>query len=116
MGNTQNTGWAHRGGAHAVEGDITHGPADAVHRRSPARPAVDHRAVRAVRHLPQNGIQMDRPVLAPRAGRARRALAPTAALAQSHARGDRERHPRGPATAPDLRRPLLLSPDRRGWL
>src|ERR1044071_3662784 len=31
MGDTHNTGGAHNGGAHAVEGDITHGPADAVY-------------------------------------------------------------------------------------
>src|SRR4030095_3154799 len=56
MGNTQNTG-RHQGGADAVEGRITHGPANAVHRRLPSRHAVDHRVVRAIRRQPQDGYK-----------------------------------------------------------
>src|SRR6266705_985281 len=101
MGNTRNTGRA-PGGAHAVEGGITHGPADAVHRRSPARRAVDHRAVRALRRLPEDRLQVDRPLPAPRAGRSGGGLAPPAALAESNSRGDRERDPRRPAATSAL--------------
>src|SRR6059036_2655188 len=53
MGDIQNTG-RHQGGADAVEGVITHGPENAVHRRSPARRAVDHRVVRALWRLPED--------------------------------------------------------------
>src|SRR5436309_5468932 len=103
MGNTRNTGRA-PGGAHAVEGGITHGPADAVHRRSPARRAVDHRAVRALRRLPEDRLQVDRPLPSPRAGRPGGSLATPAALAESDPRGDRERDPRRPAATPALGR------------
>src|SRR3989304_4415983 len=73
MGDTRNTG-GHQGGAHTVEGHITHGPENAVHRRSPSQLAVGLGAVRALRHLPQDGLQVDRPLPAPRASRPGRAL------------------------------------------
>ena len=41
----------------------------------------DHRAVRAVRDLPEDRVQMDRSLPAPRASRPGGALAPTKALA-----------------------------------
>src|SRR3989442_11233418 len=64
------------GGAHAVEANITHGPENAVHRRPPTRRADGHRAVRALRRLPQDRIQVDRSLPAPWAGGPGRALAP----------------------------------------
>src|SRR5947199_9719073 len=96
MGNTRNTGRA-PGGAHAVEGGIAHGPADTVHRRSPARRAVDHRAVRALRRLAEDGLQVDRPLRPPRAGRPGGGLAPPAAPPESTSRGDPGAMLRSPA-------------------
>src|SRR2546425_13378639 len=64
------------GGAHAVEANITHGPENAVHRRPPSRRADGHGAVRALRRLPQDRVQVDRSLPAPWAGRPGRALAP----------------------------------------
>src|SRR6267142_256586 len=55
-------------GAHAVEGGITHGPANAIHRRLPARRAGDHRAVRTLRRLAQDRLQVDRALPSPWAG------------------------------------------------
>src|SRR2546428_5095047 len=57
MGNTRNTG-RHQGGADAVEGGVTHGPANAVHRRLPTRHADDHRPVRALRNCSQDRVQV----------------------------------------------------------
>ncbi len=94
----------HQGGAHAVEGGVTDGPADAVHRRSPSRCVVDHRAVRDVRDLAQDRVQVDRPVPAPGAVRIGGALAAAAPGAQSDGRRDRGRDPRGPASPPQLGR------------
>src|SRR2546425_4673591 len=103
MGDTQNTG-RHQGGADAVEGVITHGPENAVHRRSPTRRAVDHRTVRALRHLPEDGVQVDRALPAAGAPRPGGALAAAAPLAESDVRRDRERDPGRPAPASDLGR------------
>src|SRR5215831_1980657 len=86
------------------KGGVTDGPANAVHRRSPSLRALDYRAVRVVRRVPEDGVQMDRPVSAPWAGRLGRAIAPAAAVAESDVRGDRSRHPRCPASSPELGR------------
>src|SRR5713226_2263530 len=93
MGDTTLTGTG--GGAHAVEARITHGPANAVHRRSSSRRAVDHRAVRRLRCFAQDRVQMDRALSAPRPGRPGGALAAAAPLAESDGRGDRDGDPRG---------------------
>src|SRR5437870_1098437 len=103
MGDTTLAGTG--GGAHVVEECITHGPENAVHRRLPARLAGDHRAVRALRHLSQDRLQVDRALPAPRAGRPGGALAPAAALAESGGGGDRNGDPR-----------LPLSTDCDRWL
>jgi len=52
MGDTTLAGTG--GGAHAVEGGITHGPENAIHRRLSARLAGDHRTVRTLRSIPQD--------------------------------------------------------------
>src|SRR5207249_12281293 len=103
MGDIQDTG-RHQGGADAVEGVITHGPENAVHRRSPARRAVDHGVVRALWRLPEDGLQVDRALPAAWAGGFGRALPPAPVLAAADVRGDRERDPRRPAPAPALGR------------
>src|SRR5882724_11935029 len=66
MGDTTLAGTG--GGAHAVEGGITHGPANAIHCRLSARRASDHRAVRTLRRLAQDRLQVDRALPAPWAG------------------------------------------------
>src|SRR5882762_5558301 len=109
MGDTQKTG-RHQGGADAVERVITHGPENAVHRRSPARRAVDHRLVRALWRLPENGLQVDRALPAARAGWFGRALPTALVLAAADVRGDRERDPRRPAPAPALGRQEAFGP------
>src|SRR5438445_2813322 len=68
----------------------------------PARRAVDHRAVRALRRLAEDRLQMDRPLRAPRPGRPGGGLAAAAALAESDLRGDRERDPRRPTATSAL--------------
>src|SRR5947208_1242422 len=87
-----------------MEGGVSHGPANAVHRRSPSRRAVDYGAVRALRHLAQDGVQVDRPLPAARAGGL------GGALAESDVRRDRERDPGGPAPPPQLGRQEALGP------
>src|SRR5881628_3022993 len=98
MGDTTLAGTG--GGAHAVEGGITHGPENAIHRRLSTRLAGHHRAVRTLRHFSQDRLQVDRALPAPRDGRPGGALAPAAALAESDGGGDRNGDPR-----------LLLSTD-----
>src|SRR5712692_2717271 len=108
MGDTTLAGTG--GGAHAVEGDITHGPAHAVHRRPPARDPDDHGTLRSVWRLPQDGLQMDRPLPAPRARRPRRPLAPAPSRPQSDHRRDRRRDPGGSPSAPRVGRQEAAGP------
>src|SRR5947209_9300507 len=100
MGDTTLAGTG--GGAHAVEGGITHGPENAIHRRLPARLAGHHRAVRTLRGVPQDRLQMERAVPAPGAGRPGGALASAAPLAESDVGGDRGGGTRRPETAGGL--------------
>ena len=93
-----------------MEGGVTDGPADAVHRRSPSRCVVDHRAVRDVRDLAQDRVQVDRPVPAPRPGRVGGAVAPATAIAESDGRGDRGGDSRGPTAPPKLGRQEAAGP------
>src|SRR6266446_4953820 len=95
MGDTTLAGT--EGGAHAVEGGITHGPENAIHRRLSTRLAGHHRAVRTLWHFSQDRLQMDRALPSPRASRPGGALAPAAALAESDGRGNRDGDPRRPA-------------------
>src|SRR6267142_1656947 len=140
MGDTTLAGTG--GGAHAVEGGITHGPANAIHRRLLARRAGDHRAVRTLRRLAQDRLQVDRALPSPWAGGPGRTLASAAALARLRhpepprdgtdptppaaprasgqadesdpgAQRHLERRLQGPV--PDRRRSLLLSADRDRW-
>src|SRR2546428_1736958 len=92
MGDTTLAGTG--GGAHAVEGRITHGSATAIHRRLPARRAGGHRAVRTLQRLAQDRLQVDRALPAPWAGGPGRTLASAAALAERDRRGDRDGDPR----------------------
>src|SRR5258705_10365091 len=102
MGDTTLAGTG--GGAHAVEEYRTHGSAHAVHRRPPARDPDDHGALRSVWRLPQDGLQMDRPLPAPRARRPGGALAPSPSRPESDRRRDRRRNPGGSPSTPRLGR------------
>src|SRR5258705_12680027 len=102
MGDTTLAGTG--GGAHAGEEYRTHGPAHAVHRRPPARDPDDHGALRSVWRLPQDGLQMDRPLPAPRARRPGGALAPSPSRPESDRRRDRRRNPGGSPSTPRLGR------------
>src|SRR5437667_2957050 len=100
MGDTTLAGTG--GGAHAVEGGITHGPENAIHRRLSTRLAGHTRAVRTLGHIAQDRLQVDRALPSPRAGRPGGALAPAAPLAESDGRGNRDGDPRRSATPSGL--------------
>src|SRR5256885_8668937 len=64
MGNRSKLGsWSQqqpRSDHHALEGVRTHGRETALHSRPPARWCAAERAVQALRHQPQDGLQVDR--------------------------------------------------------